>query len=50
MNTKVNNWAIVLPLGVETSNLSIIKGIKNTLADIMSRLIEITPEIEQEQN
>ena len=42
LNTKVNNWA------VETSPYKIqfeyIKGIKNTLADTMSRLMQIDPE------
>ena len=39
MNSKVNNWA------VEISPFCI-KGIKNTLADTMSRLISIDPNIE----
>ena len=42
LNTKVNNWA------VETSPFKItfqyIKGIKNTLADTMSRLIALDPD------
>ena len=46
LNSKVNNWAI------EISSFRItfeyIKGIKNTLADTMSRLIEIDPQSEQE--
>ena len=42
LNTKVNNWAIELsPFQIQ---FEYIKGIKNTLADTMSRLIEITPE------
>ena len=43
LNTKVNNWA------VEISSYRIqfeyIKGIKNTLADTMSHLIEIDPDV-----
>ena len=43
MNTKVNNWAVEL----ESYNLKFeyIKGIKNTLADTLSRLLEIDPDI-----
>ena len=46
LNSKVNNWAI------ENSPFRItfeyIKGIKNTLADTMSRLIDIDPQIQPE--
>ena len=44
MNAKVNNWAVEL----ETYNLKFeyIQGIKNTLANTLSRLIEIDPDIE----
>ena len=46
LNSKVNNWA------VEISPFCIIfeyiKGIKNTLADTMSRLIDIDPQIQQD--
>ena len=44
MNAKVNNWAVEL----ETYNLKFeyIQGIKNTLADTLSRLIEIDPDVE----
>ena len=44
MNAKVNNWAVEL----ETYNLKFeyIQGIKNTLADTLSRLIEIDPIVE----
>ena len=46
LNSKVNNWAI------ETSPFCItfkyIKGIKNTLADTMSQLIDIDPQIQQD--
>ena len=47
MNTKVNNWAIDITSRCRNIQFEYIKGIKNTLADTMSRLIEITPEIEQ---
>ena len=46
LNSKVNNWAI------EISHFHItfeyIKGIKNTLADMMSCLIDIDPKIQSE--
>ena len=46
LNSKVNNWAI------EISHFRItfeyIKGIKNTLVDTMSRLIEIDSQVQQE--
>ena len=46
LNSKVNNWAI------EISSFHItfeyIKGIKNTLADTMSRLININPQVQQD--
>ena len=42
LNSKVNNWAIeILPFCV---TFEYIKGIKNTLADTMSRLIDIDPQ------
>ena len=42
LNTKVNNWAVeILPYRI---HFEYIKGIKNTLADTMSRLIQIDPE------
>ena len=47
LNSKVNNWAI------EISPFHIIfeymKGIKNTLADTMSRLIDIDPQIQESE-
>ena len=44
LNSKVNNWAIeISPFKIQ---FEYIKGIKNTLADTMSRLIEIDPEIQ----
>ena len=48
MNTKVNNWAIDITSRCRNIQFEYIKGIKNTLADTMSRIIQITPEIEQE--
>ena len=43
INTKVNNWAVEL----EAYNLKFkyIKGIKNTLTDTLSRLLEIDPDV-----
>ena len=43
MNAKVNKWAVEL----ESYNLKFeyIQGIKNTLVDTLSRLIEINPNI-----
>ena len=44
LNTKVNNWAIeISPYRIK---FEYIKGIKNTFADTMSRLIKIDPDIE----
>ena len=46
LNSKVNNWAIeISPFRI---TFKYIKGIKNTLADTMSRLIDINPQIQQE--
>ena len=46
LNSKVNNWAIeILPFRI---TFEYIKGIKNTLADTMSRLIKIDPQTQQE--
>ena len=46
LNSKVNNWAIeILPFHI---TFKYIKGIKNTLADTMSRLINIDPQVQQE--
>ena len=46
LNSKVNNWAIeISPFRITFEYL---KGIKNTLADTMSRLIEIDPQVPQE--
>ena len=43
LNKKVNNWAIELsPYNLK---FEYIKGIKNTLADTMSRLVEVDPSI-----
>ena len=42
LNTKVNNWAVeISPYKIK---FEYIKGIKNTLADTMSRLIKIVPD------
>ena len=47
LNSKDNNWAIeISPFRI---TFDYIKGIKNTLADTMSRLIEIDPQIQPEQ-
>ena len=46
LNSKVNNWAIeILPFRI---TFEYIKGIKNTLADTISRLIDIDPQIQPE--
>ena len=42
LNTRVNNWAVeISPYKIQ---FEYIKGIKNILADTMSRLIQIDPE------
>ena len=42
LNAKVNNWAVeISPYKIQ---FEYIKGIKNTLADTMSRLIQIDPD------
>ena len=46
LNSKVNNWAIeISPFCI---TFEYIKGIKNTLADTMSHLINIDPQIQSE--
>ena len=46
LNSKVNNWAVeISPFRI---TFEYIKGIKNTLADTMSRLINIDPQVQQE--
>ena len=46
LNSKVNNWAIeISPFHITFES---IKGIKNTLADTMSRLINIDPQAQQD--
>ena len=46
MNSKVNNWATeISPFQI---TFEYIKGIKNTLADTMSHLIDIDPHIQSE--
>ena len=46
LNSKVNNWAVEL----ETFNIKFehISGIKNTLADTLSRIIKVDPEAQPE--
>ena len=46
LNSKVNNWAIeISPFCI---TFKYIKGIKNTLANTMSRLIDIDPQVQPE--
>ena len=46
LNSKVNNWAIeISPFCI---TFEYIKGIKNTLADTMSQLININPQVQQD--
>ena len=46
LNSKVNNWAIeISPFCI---TFEYIKGIKNTIADTLSRLINIDPQVQQE--
>ena len=46
LNSKVNNWAIeISPFHI---TFEYIKGIKNTLADTMSRLVNIDPQIQKD--
>ena len=46
LNSKVNNWAIeILPFRI---TFEYIKGIKNTLADTMSQLIDIDSQTQQD--
>ena len=46
LNSKVNIWAIeIFPFRI---TFEYIKGIKNTLGDTMSRLIEIEPQVQSE--
>ena len=46
LNSKFNNWAIeISPFHI---TFKYIKGIKNTLADTMSRLIDINPQMQQD--
>ena len=42
LNIKVNNWAV--EISPDKIQFEYVKGIKNTLADTMSRLIQIDPE------
>ena len=46
LNSKVNKWAVeILPFRI---TFEYIKGVKNILADAMSRLIEIDPQVQPE--
>ena len=46
LNSKVNNWAIkISPFCI---TFEYIKGIKNTLADTMSRLVNMDPQVQQD--
>ena len=46
LNSKVNNWAIeISPFRI---TFEYIKGIKNTLSDTMSQLIDIDPQVQPE--
>ena len=47
LNAKVNNWAVEIH-GAVRLEIQHIEGIKNTLADTLSRLIEFSPESQQE--
>ena len=42
LNSKVNNWAVEL----ETLNITFehISGVKNTLADTLSRIVKVDPD------
>ena len=46
LNSKVNNWAVEL----ETFNITFehISSVKNTLADTLSRLVKVNPDIQSE--
>ena len=46
LNSKVNNWAVEL----ETFNITFehISGVKNTLADTLSRIVKVDPDIQSE--
>ena len=43
MNYKVNNWAVELKM--YNLKFEYIQGVKNTLADTLSRLLEIDPDV-----
>ena len=47
LNSKVNNWAVELE-GIARIKIDHIEGIKNTLADTLSRLVDIDPNMIQE--
>ena len=45
MNAKVNNWAVELES--QNINFEFISGVKNVLADTLSRLIEMNEGLQQ---
>ena len=45
-NSKVDNWS--LDIAHYNLQFEYVKGIKNTLADTMSRLVQLDPAIKQE--
>ena len=45
MNAKVNNWAVELES--QNINFEFISGVKNVLADTLSRLIEMNEDVQQ---
>ena len=46
LSSKVNNWAVEL----ETFHITFehISGVKNTLADTLSRIVKVDPDIQSE--
>ena len=46
LNNKVNNWAVELETFIIT--FEHISGVKNTLADILSRIVKVDPDIQSE--
>ena len=47
LNAKVNNWAVELEMYIITYEY--IQGKSNTLADTLSRFIELDPDVKLEQ-
>ena len=48
MNTRVDSWAVGVASRCGSIQFEYIKGIEDALADTVSRVIQIAPEIEQE--